>query len=443
MSKPRALSFILCIVVLLAAGPAADAKPARTGVITGKLKSRGLGQDARLDARAVSVRTGLIADAISVPVGADYDLTVPPGAYMVVAGGVDLRRGKQMKAHSHIIQVGRPRIAHRDLRLRAAGSSKVAGVEAITVSGLPEWPHGFPLHDFVSTDLAAGCGRGPNKFRLVELLRRKDQIKELELLGRQPHFIRHGYVVRGSGRVSGGTVSMELRLVDRHSGSTVTRGSVSGPEARFLDLIDDLDHLFLDAVCKGRRRALPQPPPRYRMIGYRAEYHGTGSDVSTWDCPPSTTVAQDKGERRYVYSWSFAPNGEVVDGVPGTVTVDPYEHFVFQRPMEPANDTTYDDPPSTRAEVSHLENYANYPNSPVGLERDVLHWESVGPVSIAHDLRVPGKVGDRFVLDLSGSRTEEINCGSRVREEHGTVTLAPVVFDRRYDPPPELIVPYQ
>lgn len=243
--------------------------------------------------RVIDLRTGQIAQSSSLR-KTSTKLKLQPGAYVVSLRTIDVP-GIATEGTSKIALVKANRSTKQTLKakpLRKAKKKKrkkkskkasvsasipdkyfapasetadrlVAGIDPkIAIKGFDEYPNGLEIDSVLATPLSKGCPGGQPKFTLVEIRRRAEIIEEIKR-GSDPRFDksttvkigglwRETAMVRGSGSVSGGVLTIQLSLVDVTSGQVIASGLASGSEKDWANVIDAVADKLLENICGAK-----------------------------------------------------------------------------------------------------------------------------------------------------------------------------------------------
>lgn len=301
---------MLVSAATMAAGPTFDASAATPGsgqgrsatsfVLSGRLTGAPPGRKGsrRIAAiRVVRVETGEIAAIKQLSRSLKYRVAVPAGAYVVFGFVADVPGRKRYAAVSHVVRAKAR--GHRRLNLhvrrsrlgaksssaapsiaRAASSIRYVGVAPKMVVTGSQVPRGA-IDQMLNTGLSGQPCQGEPPVQLLEIEHRAELLKEIKR-SQSPGFdpatrmtnrlISPGYMVRGGGSQTGGTLQMELHMVDLKTGKTVASSSVSGTPDSFFDLYDQLQRGFIESLCREDRL-----PYHYKVLDASFQTHATGS----------------------------------------------------------------------------------------------------------------------------------------------------------------------
>ncbi len=246
--------------------------------------------------RVVRVETGEVVADKPLARSLRYKVAVPAGAYVVVGFASDMpgRRGYEVvsrvvrakaKGHRGLNLRARPVRARASTARRApsasasAGSVKYVGVAPSMPIAGSQVPAGA-LEQMLVTDMAGQPCAGNTRLQVLEVKHRQDLIDEIRR-SQSPafdpstrltnHLISPRYMVQGGGSQSGGTLQMELHMVDLTTGSTVASANVSGPPDQFFGLYDQLQQSFIESACREDRL-----PYQYKILDASFETHAKG-----------------------------------------------------------------------------------------------------------------------------------------------------------------------
>lgn len=274
--------------------------------------------------RIVTLRAIRASDAVVVVAhrltssSGQYSLRLPADVYLLVANAASFQGGTVKTAVSPLVQVktGKRRVvplgaAAKHTRSRTssaratasdyAGAPKRLGVnQAMPVSGSEIPPRG--LGDMVTTVLANfPCPNGGK----LEVDATGDDLKKLygELKFQQspyvdpstrvtPHLHHPNYTVEGGGTVSGGTLTLQLRLVKIKTGRVTASASVSGPYSgeSFSELAEQLARQLALEACK------PELPESYTGT-VSGSYHASSAAQDTTEKWTATGVVFERNAR--------------------------------------------------------------------------------------------------------------------------------------------------
>ncbi len=273
---------LLALTFLAVAVTPASAATSRAGTVAGKLThlpGTAKGAKRTLVVRAVDMRNGTTA-ATSRLRRPSFRLKLAPGPYLLVARSFDLP-GRGVFEASRPLLVRRGRLTRRSLEMRRAkrGRAKpsarasasrrarsaaarqpyIFGVDPkLMVTGADGYPNGLPLDNFVAALMFERECQDVTPFKIVELERRVEIIRELELAD-SPYFdksravrarlVNPRQMVRGSGRFAGGRFSMAVRIVDLDSFEQLATARVEGPEEQFFELMNALVADLMNDLC--------------------------------------------------------------------------------------------------------------------------------------------------------------------------------------------------
>ena len=316
--------------VLALAWPSAAV--AKGGTISGKLRGDGAWASAPAEhivtVRAVRAETGETAGSERLTGSLSYRLKVPPGFYMVVAEVA----GEALEDHSHLVKLKKGQKKRANLSLKPAGDRTAArgafrarrpparlGIRSrrrtnrviavspdIRVQGTG-LPGGTPIADMLIGDIVAAKCPPESNTDLTVVVHRKskdwqflqDEIR-LQNSGAvdpstrvKPNFIRPKVEVVGGGQMSNGTVSMQVSAVDIKSGAVVASASVSGPDASFFELVDELAQKLVDELC-GDESAL------FEISSLSGTYTSNVQETETFFSGTCTIESNMQWETSYV-----------------------------------------------------------------------------------------------------------------------------------------------
>lgn len=145
----------------------------------------------------------------------------------------------------------------------ATAGRMVVGIDsAIRVRGYSEYPDGLDIDSVLTTSLSNGCPAGEPKISLVEIRRRSEIVDELKR-GQDPRFDkskavpigglwREKFLVRGSGSVSGGTLTVQISMIEIATGEVVSSGLATGGKFEITEVSDAAVQTLLDKLCGAK-----------------------------------------------------------------------------------------------------------------------------------------------------------------------------------------------
>lgn len=320
--------FVATAIIFM--GVAATDASAATGTLSVKLdgaprKAKKAKRTTTL--RVIDLRTGQIAQSSSLR-KTSTKLKLQPGAYVVSLRTIDVP-GIATEGTSKIALVKANRSTKQTLRAKPLRKAKkkrkkkskkasvsasipnkyfapasetadrlVAGIDPkIAIKGFDEYPNGLEIDSVLATPLSKGCPGGQPKFTLVEIRRRAEIIEEIKR-GSDPRFDksttvkigglwRETAMVRGSGSVSGGVLTIQLSLVDVTSGQVIASGLASGSEKDWANVIDAVADKLLENICGAKVDVTFTGSGNYRRDEVSSD--GDNEDHITADFNWSTT----------------------------------------------------------------------------------------------------------------------------------------------------------
>ncbi|MFT4048223.1 MAG: hypothetical protein QM648_00100 [Solirubrobacterales bacterium] len=341
--KRSTLSICLAAAVFAVLFIPTAAQAASTGVlavsVSGVPKQK-RGSDRTVTVRVVSLATGFLVRSTTAR-KLNQSLKLEPGAYVVAVRTIDVpgiasegssgiaivRAGRKTKRKLRVKRLkGKKKIAKKSVAHTAIASRKkskksiwapeseyaglrVIGVDPrLTLKGLDEYPGGLEIDSLVTVPLSRGCGDDEPKIRLVEIRRRAEIIEEIER-GDDPmfertvergHLMRERELVRGSAVISGGKVSVFLRLVDLGTGEVRAAGAATADA-------DDIDKI-IDAIEQAGQAMLDQ------MCGGKVNVTFSGSGAYARDEGTAATDSQDAVRANYDWSVTYRDVNLTGDG---------------------------------------------------------------------------------------------------------------------------------
>lgn len=278
--QPRILTALAACAVALALPPAAQAKPARHGTIAGKVARLPKAAGRSTVVRVVKLETGTVARSVTVR-RARYRIKVRPGTYLLAARSAALR-GKTRSGTTRLLRVRKGKVVGRDVSLgtkrgsragrpRAAAAARdsdrfILGVDPkITVTGLEGYDEGLDIDELVIYPIFKHkpCSDGSD-FSVVEIRRRAEIIEEIERSNSpffdkrtavpRGHLLDAKQMIRGSGSVANGRLTLQLKVVDVASGQVIAAAAVEGSidGTGFFDLIDQATGDLMRDLCSGK-----------------------------------------------------------------------------------------------------------------------------------------------------------------------------------------------
>jgi hypothetical protein len=239
--------------------------------------------------RAIDVSSGAVIQSAPSK-RTNVSLNLQPGAYVVAIRTIDVP-GKTVEGMSGIAVVKAGKKTKKKLRAKALKKSKkktskqasvsadipasyfapasetadkiIAGVDpAIKIRGFAQYPDGLSIDSVLLTPLTKGCPADEPKLRFVEIARRDELKAEIDL-GDDPRFnqktkVKKGrwwkerQMVRGTGIVENGRVTVQLSFVDLATGEVLSSSIAEGAEAEFLAVIDAAANSLLEKICGAK-----------------------------------------------------------------------------------------------------------------------------------------------------------------------------------------------
>lgn len=308
-----ALSLIILAAFLVVADQAFAAKTGTLSVNVSGVPKKPKKAKRSVTVRAIDVRTGAVVQS-SASKRANVSLKLQPGAYVVAVRSIDFP-GKTVEGTSGIAVVKAGKKTKKKFRAKPLNKSKkkkaskksrisadipdsyfapasetadkiVAGVDpAIKIRGFDEYPDGLSIDSVLLTPLTKGCPADTPKLRFVEIARR-DELREEIDRGDDPRFdkkttVKKGrwwkerQMVRGSGIVENGRLTVQLSFVDLATGEVLSSSTVEGAEKDFLDVIDEAANSLLKKICGGDKVDVT-----FTGTGSYKRDEGSGDDTS-------------------------------------------------------------------------------------------------------------------------------------------------------------------
>ena len=303
-SLVRAAFALLAAATLLLTVAFAEARAAAPGTLSVKLdgaprKAKKAKRTATV--RVIDLRTGGIAYSASLK-KTTAKIKLQPGAYIVALRTIDIP-GKAVEGTGKFAVVKSGRTTKQTLKakpLRKAKKKKrkkkrskkasvsaalnynyggvpskyfapasvtadrmVVGIDAaIRVKGYAQYPDGLDIDSVLTTSLSNGCPAGEPKISLVEIRRRAEIVDELNR-GNDPRFDkskvapigglwRERFLIRGSGSVSGGKLTVQISMVEIATGEVVSSGLATGGELEISEVSDAAAKALLDKLCGAK-----------------------------------------------------------------------------------------------------------------------------------------------------------------------------------------------
>jgi hypothetical protein len=288
---------------------------ASAGTITGKLPRKG----DPMTVRVVRIDTGQVVAAkrLARP---RYKLKLAAGPYMVFAGA------KRRTFASRTVRVRRR--GTRAVPMRRARAATTSGPELavvaidprIEIAGVPGYPNGMALDTMLITDVfGVDCTNG-GQVTVVEVRHRDEIEREIRLSNSKafdprtrirPNFTKPDTFITGHGEVSGGMVTIDLRMTGKVTGSS----SMTVPLSQVLTVTEALGSDLKGQICRSQDEPAPPSPP---VVTERATYTGSLSGSATIPSLAGTTTetwsATDVRFSRTRVSSDSAPNYEITAG---------------------------------------------------------------------------------------------------------------------------------
>ena len=231
---------------------------ASAGTVAGKLPRKGKPMTVRV-VRADTAEV-VVAKRLATP---RYKVKVAAGPYLVLGSA-----GKK-PYRSRMVRVGKR--GTRTVALKAAAPAlATVAVSPIDIAGMPI---DGPL---ISEMFAVDCTNG-GKVRFVEVRHRDLIEREIKLQQSKyfdpktrvkPNFAKPDTFITGTGEISGGTVTIDLKMTGKVSGSS----SVSVPLSEFFGTFATLGSDLMGQICNPAEE--PAPPP---VVVDRSVYSGSFS----------------------------------------------------------------------------------------------------------------------------------------------------------------------
>jgi hypothetical protein len=288
---------------------------ASAGTITGKLPHKGK----PMTVRVVRADTGglVAAKRLARP---QYKLKLAAGPHLVVASA-----GKRA-FRSRLVRVGRRgtrKVALRKARAATAAAADLAVVAVdpqIEIDGVPGYPNGMPIDSMLITDLfGVDCTNG-GKVTIVEVRHRAEIEHEIKLSNSKafdprtritPHFTQPDTFISGHGEVSGGMVTIDLRMTGKVTGAS----SATVPLSQVLSVTETLGSDLKGQICRSEEEHTPPSPP---VVTARPGYTGSLSGSATIPSPAGVTTeswtAANVRFSRTQPSSDSAPNYQITAG---------------------------------------------------------------------------------------------------------------------------------
>ena len=364
--------------------------------------------------RAVRPDTARVVDAELLRRSLRYRLRVPRGPYVVIGSAASLRNARAFAAVSRTVllrsgrhrsvsprmrRIRRPRRSSvLPARARTAGASDAIGVDPkILVLGLDGAPGGVSIDAVIITGLLSKPCPNGQKLTVVEIRHRKELLEEIERSQRESsdtetrlrnRLIDAQIMVRGGGRVSGGTFSIQLEATRVGSGQSEASAMVSGRAEDAIKLIERAADQLREQLCgppsafrgsvSGTRRTaevtetwssgtvsyeldpLFEGAPIYQLTGGTMAWELNGSvspncsisasaTLSLGGAPDGYDMLQGPSGQISLFEGSYTVTGSYDKQVPGSNSCEPDAKF---KPYAPFVDSGQQRPVGSGGELS-------------------------------------------------------------------------------------------